>query len=104
MEGIDSQRIAAQASRFRANVDDVRRLSGKTKRAAEIALSAQAGDLNAAATALAARLNTQHEWLFAHPEHTRFREFESRWLIDLAIYQAAIDALHSFSVTLEIAA
>lgn len=53
---------------------------------------------------LAAQLETQLEWLYTHPDHPRFGEYESAWLTDLLHYEAACDVLAGVAGQQEIAA
>jgi hypothetical protein len=101
---IDPNDLKRRIDRFTEQTGKLRSATGKTRQVMTARLTEQAGALNRDRTALAAQLNTQHEWLFANPEHPQFRAFEDRWLVSLTVYEQASDALAGFAVTLEIAA
>ena len=79
-----SDKISAEAIHHKA--DNIMRVPADMRPSMARALRPQV-------KALAAQLNTQHEWLFAHREHQRFTWFEAQWLNDLDHYEAACDVL-----------
>lgn len=101
---VDPNDMKRRVDRFTEQAGKLRTATGKTRQAMTARLTEQARDLDRDRRHLAAQLNTQHEWLFAHPEHPQFRAFEDQWMESLTVYEQASDALAGFAVTLEIAA
>ena len=76
----------------------------KIHQAPQSARPAMVAKVRADVADLAAQLDTQLTWLFEHPKHPRFFEFEDAWLADLTQYEAACDVLNSVVTQKEIAA
>lgn len=101
---IDSIALKTATDRFIEHLAQLRKATGKTRQAMIERMSEKARDLGQQRTALADQLGTQLDWLNANPSHPMARDFEDRWLADLAIYEQASDALAGLSFTQEMAA
>lgn len=101
---IKSADVQTATQRFTGMVAQIERTTGKTKQAIRVQTLKAEHDLDRMCTELAAQLTTQLEWLHSNAGHHQFAAFEDRWLADLAIYEAACDAINQRYEQKEIAA